>query len=372
MMESNVSENTFIQEVLRLPALTGFGIMTILVLAVSFFLRWFWRNILIRFARMTSTTLDRRVFEATGEAAQLTFIAVSMRISWKMFGPSIVEKYSGYSWLNTGYIKDAADHGFFLFLIFAVAYLLWKTVFAIIDWFEKDFAPTTETTMDDKIVYAVRNVMKVLFTTFTVMIIADHFKMPLSKIWAVAGIGSLAMAFAAKDTFSHLISGIIILFDRPFHVGDRVELNDGTFGDVIDIGLRSTKILSFDSTLHIIPNAEISNQRITNHSYPDTKLKVGMNVSVAYGTDIDFVKRLLNGILEAHPLVLNEPVWGIWFTEFGDSSLNLFMRFWINDYRDKFAVIDQINSEIKRAFEENAIEIPFPQRDIHFIRPKRQ
>ena len=77
------------------------------------------------------------------------------------------------------------------------------------------------------------------------------------------------------------------------------------------------------------------------------------------------VKRVLGDILRNNPMVLNEPAWGIWFTEFADSSLNLFIKYWISDYRQKFDITDQINMEIKRRFEEEGIEIPFPQRDVH-------
>ena len=88
--------------------------------------------------------------------------------------------------------------------------------------------------------------------------------------------------------------------------------------------------------------------------------------------DMVKVKRILNEILTAHPLVLKEPEWGIWFMKFDDSSLNLFMRFWIRDYRNKFSVTDEINMEIKRRFEKEGVEIPFPQRDVHMIPPKEQ
>lgn len=263
-----------------------------------------------------------------------------------------------------------SDHICFLFIAFSLITLFWKLVFAVVEWYEKDIAPKTETTFDEKILFSTRKVLKAGFFILAFIIVSEHFKWPISKIWAVAGIGSLAVAFAAKDTLANVISGVIILFDRPFLVGDRVELADGTFGDVVDIGLRSTKILSFDNTLDIIPNAEISNQRVTNHSYPDTMLKVALSIGVAYGSDMEKVKDILNGILKKHPQVLDEPQWGIWFTEFGDSSLNLFMRFWIRDYRDKFTVIDAINMKINRRFIEENIEIPFPQRDLHIIQPK--
>ena len=352
----------------ELPAAAGFSILLAVFGIVSFALRWVWKKILIRLARKTSTNLDRLIFESTGGAAQIAFIAAGFDFSWNLYGDVIVNSFSGIKTLDTEFIGKLADHFCFLFLFFSLVVLIWKTIIAIVDWYEKDIASKTETKLDEKIVHSVRKVMKVFLFVFIIMTVADHFDLPISKVWAMAGIGSLAVALAAKDTFANMISGVIILFDRPFLVGDRIELADGTFGDVVDIGLRSTKILSFDNTIHIIPNAELSNQRITNHTYPDIKLKVAQTIGVAYGSNMEKVKDILNGILRDSPDVLNDPPWGVWFKEFGDSSLNLFMRYWISDYTNKFTIIDGINMEIHRRFGEENIEIPFPQRDVHIIK----
>lgn len=360
--------DTVISELSELPSVIGFAILMLFFVLASFILRWFWKHVLISIARRTATTLDMRIFKATRGAAQVTFIAFGYNFSWNMFGKSIMENFNDIRIVSIEFIEKQMNHVGFLFLSVSIFVLLWKTAMAILDWFEQDVARKTETTLDEKIAFSVRKLVKFIFIVVLVMILADHYQLPISKLWAMAGIGSLAVALAAKDTFANMISGVIILFDCPFHVGDRIELADGTFGDVIDIGIRSTRILSFDNTIHIIPNAELSMQRITNHTYPDIKLKVAHTIGVAYGSDMEKVKRVLGDILRNNPMVLNEPSWGIWFTEFADSSLNLFIKYWISDYRQKFDIIDQINMEIKRRFEEEGIEIPFPQRDVHIKR----
>ena len=182
-----------------------------------------------------------------------------------MFGKSIMENFTDIRIMNIEFIEKQMNNVGFLFLYVSIFVLLWKTVMAILDWFEQDVASKTETTLDEKIAFTARKIVKFIFIVLLAMIIAGHYELPISKLWAMAGIGSLAVALAAKDTFANMISGVIILFDRPFLISDRIELADGTFGDVIDIGIRSTKILSFDNTIHIIPNAELSMQRITNH-----------------------------------------------------------------------------------------------------------
>ncbi|MFC1528354.1 mechanosensitive ion channel family protein [Candidatus Latescibacterota bacterium] len=362
----------FIKELSKLPAVISFIIQIAIIILLSFVLRWFWKNVLIRIAKKTTTTLDHRIFEATGLPAQAAFFAAGLQFSWNLYGEAIIKNLGVISWINTGFIKDIVNNLCFLFFTLSVIYLVWKMVFATMEWFEKDVAAKTTTTLDEKIVFSLRKIVKGALIIISAMIIAEHFDLPFSKLWAAAGIGSLAVALAAKDTFANIISGIIILFDRPFLVGDRIELTDGTLGDVVDIGLRSTKILSFDHTIHILPNAEISNQRVTNHTYPDMKLKVALKLGVAYGSDMEKVKQILAEILKAHPNVLDNPLWGIWFTEFGDSSLNIFIRFWIRNYKDKFNIKDEINMEINRRFEEENIVIPFPQREVHILQPENK
>jgi len=362
--------DTILANVRLIPAGFLFFAQVAVIILLSYVLSWFWRHVLIKIARRTTTNLDRMIFEATDRAAQMAFIFAGVNFSWKLYGSpllSLLEEYD-INLINIDKLLDYGDRFFSLLFALSLVFLTGKVVFAAVDWFDRDVAQKTESTFDEKILYSLRKVFKAIFFVATFLIFIEHIGLNLSKLWAAAGIGSLALAFAAKDTLANMISGVIILFDRPFLVGDRVELADGSFGDVVDIGLRSTKILSFDNTIFILPNAEISNQRITNHSYPDYNLKVAHTIGVAYGSDLDKVKEVLNGVLVDHPLVLNEPEWGIWFTTFGDSSLDILVKYWIKDYKDKFTVLDEVNMEINKRFEAEKIEIPFPQRDVHIIK----
>ena len=362
-MESDITQ----QAAAVHPLLAFLGLFVVAV-AFSYVIRWLWRTILEHVAGKTSTILDDLVLRATKGAAQAVFIAVSLNFLWSMYGGDIGAHYKDLELFDISFAVTIMDHVCFLLLTFSILSLLWKGSFAVTDWYEREIAIQTATTLDEKIIHSLRKVLKGVFIVVAFMIVTDHFALPFGKIWAAAGIGSLAVALAAQDTFANMISGIIILVDRPFLVGDRIELADGTYGDVLDIGLRSTKIMSFDNTIYILPNSDLSAQRITNHTYPDIKIKVAHTVGVAYGSDMVNVKAILNDILKEHPLVLNKPEWGIWFTEFADSSLNILVKYWISDYRDKFTVKDEINMEINRRFEEAKIEIPFPQRDVHIIK----
>ncbi len=137
-------------------------------------------------------------------------------------------------------------------------------------------------------------------------------------------------------------------------------------GDVLDIGLRTTRLLTIDDTTLIVPNSELAKSRIVNYSYPTNRMAVRQKLGVAYGSDMEKVKRVLVGIAETDPEVLKDPKPAVYFMEFGDSSLDLLFFYWIANYRDQLVITDRMNVAIHRRFAEENIEIPFPQRDVHF------
>ncbi len=348
----------------ELPPMISFVILFCLVLVLSMFIRWIWENVLLKIARKTPTEFDRHLFSGTKNAVQVVFIAVGIQFSWKLYGDSIANSLRIIPGFNLDFALTVSNYACSLFTGLSIIYLIWTVFLSIITWYETVKKGPASLRIDNKIIPYIRRLVKISFIVIGIMFIAETFNLPLSKVWAAAGIGSIAIALAAKDTFENIISGIIILFDRPFQVRDRIELADGTFGDVIDIGIRSTKIQSFDNTIYILPNAIISNQRITNFTYPDFRIKIRQPLGVAYGSDMEKVKRVLEDVLKTHPRVLNVPEWGIYFQNFGDSSLDLMLMYWISDCHDKFEIQDEVNMEIKRRFEEENIKIPFPQREV--------
>ena len=194
------------------------------------------------------------------------------------------------------------------------------------------------------------------------VVVLKHFHYDILSLVTALGIGSLAIGMAAKDTLAHLISGFTLMLDRPFRIGDRIQLVGGQIGDVQDIGLRSTKIKTLDNQLLIIPNSDLCNTQVTNQALPDRRIKGRINVGVAYGSDIEQIKPLLVELALQDDEVLREPMPEAFFTTFGDSSLNLALFFWVEDYTRLLNVTDRLNSTILARFRERGIEIPFPTR----------
>jgi small-conductance mechanosensitive channel len=154
------------------------------------------------------------------------------------------------------------------------------------------------------------------------------------------------------------------MIDRPFRIGDRIQLASGQWGDVDDIGLRSTKIKTVDNTLLVIPNSELCNTTIINHAFPDPRSKGKINVGIAHGSDVAMAKKLLLEIAGSIPEILAEPQAEAFFISFGDSTLNMALFFWTEDYSTVFQVTDRLNTLIHERFRERGIVIPYPTRAV--------
>ena len=196
------------------------------------------------------------------------------------------------------------------------------------------------------------------------IIILKHFNYDIFSLVTALGIGSLAIGMAAKDTLAHMISGFTLMLDRPFRIGDRIQLAGGQVGDVLDIGLRSTKIKTLDSQQLVIPNSDLCNTMVTNQSFPDKRAKGRVIVGVAYGSDVELVKRVLVEVALEVDQVLRDPPPESFFITFGDSALVMNLFFWVENHSDLMAVSDRINTLIIKRFRENNIQIPFPTRAV--------
>jgi len=203
-----------------------------------------------------------------------------------------------------------------------------------------------------------------IFLFGTALIITmKHFSYDILSLVTALGVGSLAIGLAAKDTMANMVSGFTLMIDRPFRIGDRIQLG-AQVGDVVDIGLRSTKIKGGDNTYLIIPNSELCNSTLINQAFPDSRGKGRVNLGIAYGSDVERAKALLVATAAAVPGVLSDPAPEAYFTSFGDSSLSLALFFWTGHYEELFAVTDRINCAIARSFQDNGINIPYPTRSV--------
>ena len=187
---------------------------------------------------------------------------------------------------------------------------------------------------------------------------------------ASAGVIGIAVGFAAKDTLANLISGVSIVGDAPFKIGDYIVLDTGERGIVTRLGIRSTRLLTRDDVEVSIPNAVIGNAKITNESGgPWIKHRIRVPVGVAYGSDTEQVVRVLEEVARDNPGIIDQPAPRVRMRAFGASSLDFELLGWIEHPELRGRVRHEVLLGIDRKFREEGIVIPFPQRDVHFSSP---
>ena len=183
---------------------------------------------------------------------------------------------------------------------------------------------------------------------------------------ASAGVLGIVLGLAAKDTLSNLFAGIFIMMDSPYKEGDYINLDSGERGYVMSIGIRSTRIMTRDDIEITIPNSVIANAKIINESGgPHENERIRLSVGVAYGSDIDLVKKILFDVAKNSGLISEKFEPRIRFREFGESSLNFQLLFWIDKPEARGRTLDALNTAIYKQFNDHNIEIPFPQRTVH-------
>jgi len=190
----------------------------------------------------------------------------------------------------------------------------------------------------------------------------------LSGLAVIFGLLSVGIGFGLQNITSNFVAGLILLFERPIKVGDRVTVGD-TEGDVESISMRSTTIRSLNNISIIVPNSEFVSNNVVNWSYGDPKIRIDIEVGVSYSSDLDAVMRVLHEVASEHPEIIDNPKPDVLLNEFGDSSWNMKLRAWVAHPKRVYATRSEINCAIVRKFRENSIEIPFPQRDLHVRTP---
>ena len=320
-----------------------------LILAKLF--SYFLTGVLMRIARRTRTSLDDEILATVRKPIMAVLVVIGLYLALRRLP------------IRAKYI-DLFDGLVYVIGVAFLAYALMRVFHVIFYWYEERLKRRGAEEAAKEFIPLFEKITVIIISVIALIVVLQHFGKDISSILVSVGVGSLAIGLAAKDMLENMISGFLIMIDRPFRVGDRIELSTGQVGDVVDIGMRSTKIATFDHTILIIPNSQIVGSILVNHTFPDKRIKRRIRVGVAYGSDVEKVKRVMIESAESFPEVLNDPPPRVHFIEFGDSALIFQLTFWVEDYRKGFDAQDKINTLINKRFAEEGIEIPFPIRTV--------
>ena len=308
-------------------------------------------SLLRRMANRTKTSIDDHIIDILHKPIYRTILFIGLGISI-----SLVESLSSVQFFISGIIKTM------IVIIWGSA--IFKSFIYIINWYSNRSGVRKQN--QKRLMPLFDNLGKIIIFIGAVYFIFISWGINVTGWLASAGILGIVLGLAAKDTLANLFAGIFIMADSPYKEGDYINLDTGERGYVKNIGIRSTRIMTRDDIEITIPNSVIANSKIINESGgPQEMERVRVNISVAYGSDIDKVRSLLMEIASSSEDVCTNPLPKVRFREFGDSALIFQLLFWIEKPEMRGRVVDSINSVIYHKFIEQKIEIPFPQRTIH-------
>lgn len=323
---------------------------------IAFLIDLFVVKVLVRIAGKTKSDVDDRIIKIGHKPVFFTIILFGLISA--IGGFDLPEKYL----LN---IKRS---------IHTIVALLWMVTLVRISTLiiRRGISRLSDTTgLSKDLIPLIANVTKIGIIIAGLMVCLAIWHIDITPLWASAGIASVIVALAAKDTIANFFGGISVFMDKPYKVGDYIELDGKERGEVVDIGVRSTRIKTRDDILISIPNATIANSKIVNESAPVPAFRVRIPVQVAYGSDIELVERILNEMATNNPNILEDPEPRVRFRSFGDSGLNFELLCWAIEPAMRGLTIHELNKKIYHKFDELGIVIPFPQRDIHVFNDDR-
>ncbi len=318
--------------------------------------------------------LVKRVL-ATLEKREGIFRLIPMRgdlfATTRKIGGLVIIWMVGVIWIRLFHIP-LIENIFHALLILLVASPAKSFLLIVLESLESNLAERTETNIDNIVIDLLNKFSGAIVYAVAVVIALDIMGVNVMPFIAGAGVLGVAVGFAAKDTLSNLIAGILLIIDRPFEIGDRIEVwstpaGSSSWGDVIDIGLRATRIKTTDNIVVIIPNNEIMTRDIVNYTILSTAIRVRVNIGIAYDTDMAKAKSTIIDVAKGVEWILAEPPPKVVVRNFGESSVDLQLRVWINDARKRMDTISVITDVVKTSFDEKGIMIPYPRRDIAIV-----
>jgi MscS family membrane protein len=312
------------------------------------------RVLLRLIARRTSSRIGEAITEAIGP--RLKWLVVILVLSFAVRRLAFL----------SAEIKTTLGDVFFALGLTLSTLILWSLIDLAYDWQHAALKKAGRVDELDPVLILFTRIGRIVLVALSLSILLSYFGINVSAVAAALGIGGLALSLAAQDTLSDAIAGFIILADRPYRVGDRIEIQGaGTWGDVVDIGLRTTRIRTRDNRMIIVPNSMIGKNQIVNYTYPDPRYRIQTHVGVAYGTDIETARRVIVDAVRSLEQVLPDRPVDALYIEMGDSAMIFRVRWWIESYVDTRRVVDRVHTALQEALDAAGIESPYPIQNVN-------
>jgi small-conductance mechanosensitive channel len=333
----NYLQNKYIFAILILITFV-IGAKLLLYIFEKYFQKW---------AKKTKTEVDDIIFEKTKNPAFYFLLAIGLKLAILHLEINGVVN----SLVNT-------------LMAIVFVFILARVVDTVIDIWGETFAKKTKSDIDDVLLPLFHKFTKVLFVIIAILWVLKIWGIDIGPYLAGAGILGIVIGFALQDSLKNILGGITLLLDKTFEIGDKVKIESGEVGTIHDIGLRSTKLVTYDNEVIYIPNGYLSNSRVQNYTRPNPKVRVGIDFGVEYGSNPAKVIELIVGTLKGIDGLLSEPMPAVHFLSMGDFALNFKAYFWVERWGDAYSKKLEATESIYNALNKAKIGIPFPTQTI--------
>ncbi len=325
-----------------------FGFFLLSQIVIIIFEKIFWR-----WARKTETDFDDQIIRAIKKPLYFIVLVVGLRLGMERL-----------NWQNG--LVHQIENVLKTFVILFITLIAIRVVNLLFTQWQQTWYKEFDLHVDTQLIKIFHRFSRILFSIVGVLFILDVWGIEIGPFLASLGIAGIAVAFALQKTLADVFGGVSLVVDRSLRVGDVVSVdNDTTKGKVVDVGLRSTKIETFDHQIVIVPNSLMTNSAILNYGQPDPTIRIVVPFGVAYGTDVEKVRgKVLEELKTLHGF-LEKPGPLVRFLEMGESSLNFKAYFYIGDYTQRLNAVNEATTKIYNLLQREGIEIPFPQMDVH-------
>lgn len=307
---------------------------------------------IVRLVKKTKTDIDDKIIEKSSNPISIIIFLVALKIALGeiSFSEDVIKNF----------IKII-----YSIISVVLGYLIYTILNLIISGTLKKASSRTKINVNKGMTSLIHGVLKIIWIIVIGLYILRLWGIEIGPFLAGLGIGGIAIAFAMQESLSNIFGGISIILDKTVKVGDLIYLDDKTKGAILHIGLRSTKIKTFDNEMIIIPNSKLASGKIQNVAQPEPKSRVVIPFSVGYGSNVEEVKKIVLRQIKKIKNIEKNPLPSVKFLEMADSSLNFKAYFYINSFEYRLDAVDEANTRIYNALNESNIEIPFPKMDIN-------
>ncbi|MBT3836033.1 mechanosensitive ion channel family protein [Candidatus Woesearchaeota archaeon] len=324
------------------------GILIVLSIVLAQILLLLFGQYLKKFAKKTKTKLDDLIFERTRKPLFYLILVYGLRLATISLG------------IN-GFVQQIINSLLAIVFIFIIL----RALDVFLETWGTSFAQKTKSNIDDVLLPLFQKSARVIFVIIAIMWVLAIWEINIGPYLAGVGISGIVLGLALQDALKNIFGGITLVLDKTYIVGDKIKLESGDVGTIHDIGLRSTKMITFDNEIIYVPNGYLANSRVQNYTRPSPKVRTNVEFGVDYGTDIQKVKKIVLKALSEMEGLLDEPAPDVIFLSMGDFALQFKALFWVDQWGEAFGKKLEATEKIYNALNKAKIGIPYPTHTVY-------